>query len=211
MKTVIAVAALLAAAGTTLADGVAYMTAPGGAFHAATVSGYIGEPAGGDFDTFCIELNEFFSPNNNYAVTLGMSAVGGGQGGGSPDALSERTALMYSTFRAGGAFATTNFGNVVVDTDAEETALQDAVWASEDELAYASLTGLAKDLYDWADANAQAGVFHSVAVMNLWNGDGSAAQSMLTIVPLPTAAWAGLGSLAMVLGTGYIRRRNQQA
>jgi LPXTG-motif cell wall-anchored protein len=31
------------------------------------------------------------------------------------------------------------------------------------------------------------------------------------LVPLPTAAWAGLGMMGGVVGMAYIRRRKQQA
>ncbi len=37
------------------------------------------------------------------------------------------------------------------------------------------------------------------------------AQDQLVIVPLPPAAWAGLGALAGVMGVGYVRRRKLAA
>jgi hypothetical protein len=213
MKNALAVAALLAASSAALADGQALMTSPGnGAYHAQATSGYIGEGGGAGFDTFCVELNEYFSPPESMGVVLSMNAVNGGVGGGSPDPLSERTALMYRTFRDGGTFATASYGNVVVTGDAFwQAKLQDAIWASEDEVTLSSLSQQARELYDWAQNNAVAGNFYNVAVMNTTRPSGERGQDFLTIVPLPTAAWAGLGSLAMVLGTGYIRRRSQQA
>jgi hypothetical protein len=51
-------------------------------------------------------------------------------------------------------------------------------------------------------------------VLRLWanysNGQFSGnRQDQLTLIPLPPAAWAGLGSLAGVMAIGYVRRRKQ--
>jgi hypothetical protein len=210
MTKTIAVAALLAAASSALASQV-LMTNPGGAYHAELVSGYVGEGgASPGFDTFCIEENEFFYPPEVMISSISNQAVSGGVGGPHPDPISERTALMYWTYRTGGSFG--GSGVVSMSDDGEQNSLQRAVWASEDEISYSDLAGYEKDLYDWAEANAVSGEFHHVAVLNTRHAwDGTNGQDFLTIVPLPSAAWAGMGSLALVLGTGYVRRRNQQA
>ncbi len=47
----------------------------------------------------------------------------------------------------------------------------------------------------------------NVRVINYNRVDGNPGQSFLTLVPLPTAAWMGLGLLAAAAGTSYARRR----
>lgn len=145
------------------------------------------------------------------------------------DTISSATALLYYQFRTGG-----NFGGLYtssVTTTALTEALQLAFWYSEGELrnstnpttgvfsnatnannAYNSNT-LAQSLFAWAaDSNNNLGRDWGVRVLQLWAQDATGAytvfrQDQLTIVPLPPAAFAGLGTLAGVIGLGYIRRR----
>jgi hypothetical protein len=47
--------------------------------------------------------------------------------------------------------------------------------------------------------------------VSIGTGDTNLGQDLMVLVPLPPAAWAGLGSLAGVLGFTAIRRRKLQA
>ncbi len=209
----VALAGLSAAAGSAFGDGQVNMTAPGAGYLATYVSGYIGQmggPGGSatSFTTFCIELDEFFYPGTTYDARLSDEAEQGGVGGPSPDPLSSRTAALYQTFREGGSI-----DGSVVDTAAEYTALQDAIWASEEEVTYASLSALAKSMYDWAEeatdgdtvsdiAAFSGGSLGKVRVMQLWETGDTAGnvQDMLTLIPLPgTAGLASLGLMGVVL------------
>lgn len=183
-----------------------------------------GRDSSTSFLTFCIEENEHLTFGNDYYTQIEKSAVNGGIGGPNPDFISARTALLYLEFRA--MISDENSGTVVPGgrfngslgpslSTAETTAIQHAIWASENERSYAGLSTLAQSLYDWADANNN-GALNGVRVLRLWNSHSLVSgaysgnrQDLLTIVPLPPAAWAGIGSLAGVMAFGYVRRRKQ--
>jgi hypothetical protein len=221
--------ALAATSGSVLADqvnvsnpGATYrnQSFSGGAFRATVVSGYVGETGGfggtaNSFLTFCLERDEFVSLGTTYYAELDTVARDGGSGGPSPDPISYETAALYQEFRSAGSFGNlAGLTNNLLDTANEIRSLQLAIWHAEDEMPGSEYTNdtLAVALYNWAVAN-NSGSIGNVRVMNLWtSSDGTGhAQDMLTIVPLPTAAWAGLGSLAGVFGMGYARRRSHNA
>jgi hypothetical protein len=194
----------------------------GGAFSAVRVSGYIGETGGpggssNSFLTFCLERSENIGlPQTSFAEIGDRALAGGPDGGNDPapgDPLSLVTAFLYWTFRTGQAMGAQG----VVDSADETRSLQRAVWFSENELNGTETEWLqdtrAQDYYNWAAANHDDSM-HGVAVLRLWadysNGQYSGfRQDQLTIIPLPPAAWAGLGSLAGVMAIGYVRRRKQ--
>jgi hypothetical protein len=222
-RNLLVVLAVAGLAGTALADQV-HISHPGdeyrhpnfagGAFRASHVSGYIGEYGGfggsaDSFLTFCLEKDEFVNMGSTYYVTLDTVARDGGAGGPSPDPISAQTAAMYQEFRNGGSFG----GLGALDTANEIRSLQMAIWFSEDEISNAEFNNdaLAVALYNWGAQNNN-GTIGNVRVMNLWtSANGGHAQDMLTIVPLPTAAWAGMASMAGVAGLGYVRRRGHRA
>ncbi len=208
----------------------------GGAFTATPTSGYIGELSGPgsigtSFQTFCLQENENVGLPGNYTAVISTYTVLEGRSNYDPsgptapttgtgrDYLSPTTALLYSTFRNGGNFG--GFGTGQSTQDLTQ-ALQLAIWFSEGELTdgdntfgnYSNYAGgagddtLAEKLFAWASnpLNNQGSLW-DVRVLQLFNADGSNAQDMLTIVPLPPAAYAGMGTLAGVIGMGYIRRR----
>lgn len=197
----------------------------GGAFRAVTVSGYIGEGGGpggsaNSFLTFCLERGENIGlPQTSYA-DIGMRAMNGGPDGGNDpapgDPLSSVTAYLYWIFRTGQSMGSGAFAGAVDNAD-DTRSLQRAIWFSENEFTGSESEwqndSRAQNYYNWAVANSD-GDFHGVAIMRVWanynNGEYSGnRQDQLTLIPLPPAAWAGLGSLAGVMAIGYVRRRKQ--
>jgi hypothetical protein len=229
-------AALAALAGLAMADGhVKFMDATGiyngtdgtgGAFVISQDSGDNGLLGGlglsatsggeygrGSFYTFCMEWNENVNFSTAYYTQLAKSSMFGGVSGGSgnpvTDPLGSETALLYRTFRDGGSFG----GSIgVIDSSAETTALQFAIWYSEGEKNWSQLSPNAQYLYNWAAANAD-GSLYGVRVLRMWasysNGVYSGArQDLLTLVPVTPAAYAGIGTLA-AMGMFAIARRRQ--
>jgi hypothetical protein len=221
---------------TVLADGVVTVVNPGAAWRDQGFSGgafqidvntpYVGETGGpgpgnpaSSFLSFCLEHNENIGFGGVYNAYINTSAyLGGVGGGGAPngDPIDSRTAALYAEFRGANAFGGTNavtlttFGGAGVDTAVETRALQQAIWYIEQEITSLPST-LATDFYNWAVSH-DSGDIGLVRVLRLYNrnsdgSDGALAQDQLTIVPLPPAAWAGMGSLAGVMAIGFVRRR----
>lgn len=175
------------------------------------------------FLSFCLEVTEHLSFGSTYYTQIATSAANGGAGGGNPDPLSSTTALLYHEFRnmvsdaSVGSVATGGRFNGLLGavlTSAETTAIQQAIWYSENEIG--SISGDALAIYNWANTNND-GSLYNVRVLRLWTGwtaqggySGNS-QDLLTIVPLPPAAWAGIASLSGIGIFGIIRRRKQLA
>ena len=137
-----------------------------------------------------------------------------------PDALDARTAAIYREFRKitdGTASTAGLFGGALGATlsSAGTTAIQNAIWYSEGEIA--SVSGAALAIYNWGVANQGQGI-GTVRVLRLWNtynaqtGQYSGShQDLLTMIPLPPSAYAGMGTLAGMLGLAVARRRKLAA
>jgi hypothetical protein len=167
--------------------------------------------ADGDFQTFCIERNEFFNPNdgNPYTWDLNSQAIFGGKSktdpyastryagdfygdSGTGDILCPETAWLFTEF----FFGTLSYGGYAYDYD-EDTAesgdrtssakqLQLAIWFLEGEdVSYASLTGAAKAWVDYAHALYVAKTITDigkVGVLNLYYANGTKAQDQLVML-----------------------------
>ena len=180
------------------------------------------------FLSFCIERNEYITNSGTYWTEISTTALYGGQGGqqgGQGDPLSSRTALLYSQFRQignEGVVPNTLFNGLIADgvwNASDSSALQLAIWKSEDENVNVGSNPLAAALFNWATGAAN-GSLYGVRVLRLWQNrsgtDGNYTysgehQDQLTLIPLPPAAWAGLSTLAGVGFVGYIRRRKNTA
>jgi hypothetical protein len=231
MKIMTGIAGVLVAAamaGSAMADGIVNTDYAGGnltgfngggGFRMTQISGYNGENGGtggtaNSFVTFCLEENEYFSPGSNYFTQIATSTANGGVSGGNPDPIDGITARMYLEFRNGGSF-----GGVVpggVWNNSTISSLQLAIWYEEGERPLSDLDANALAMLAWGTANSD-GALHGVRVVRQWSsydpqsGFSGNAQDMLTIVPLPPAATAGLATMAGVLGLGYARRRKLSA
>lgn len=198
-----------------------YSAAAGGNFRAdpnADLTFVIGNYATGAtdgtwFGTFCLEKNEYFSPNGTYKVTLNDRAIAGGLG--SPtvgyDIISQGTAYLYTLF-ATGALAPAYYGN-----SAEAAKLQNVIWALEDEQAFGSTNAYTVLLSTYFGASWQtaAKVDYSgsdVKVMNLVDNNGGRHQDQLVFLGdrVPDSGWtlALLGSA--LLGLALAGRRTRK-
>jgi hypothetical protein len=98
----------------------------------------------GNFQSFCVELNEFLTGNpyqatiNYNEITGETSAVGGGRFGqvGGADPLSEATARLYAEFvgsNDGLAALSSSLGYNFADATDRNSAVQLAIWVMEQE------------------------------------------------------------------------------
>lgn len=173
------------------------------------------------FLSFCLEKQDNLAFNTTYFSEISTSTfdtlppVGGPT---NPDPIDNRTAAIYREFRKitdGTASTAGLFGGALgaTLTSAGTTAIQNAIWYSEGEIA--SVTGAALDIYNWGVANQGQGL-RGVRVLRLWgsysNGQYSGSrQDLLTMIPLPPSAYAGMGTLAGMLGLAVARRRKLAA
>lgn len=166
---------------------------------------------GGGFITFCMEIPEGLGATR-FDVTIDTVAyAGGGGSSGIPlsDPLDAATAYLYQTFM-NGTLSTGGF--TYLDGDSG-LALQQALWALEEELTYAQLPiGMARDLYDAAvfarDFGAWGNTIGNVRIMNLYEVDThELRQSQLVIIPLPGTVGLATAGLASLFGFGILRRR----
>jgi len=173
----------------------------------------------GNYITFCVERNEHIGNGATYNAKVNTVADKGGLGGGNPDPLDARTAFLYTAFLKGtlaDKLASAGLSSFIVGDGVSGSALQDAIWAIENELdAEGGREGIrsqiGKDMYDLASAAVmQGGEWYgkgigSVRILNLTDPNtGDTKQDQLILIPLPTSAMLALAGL---LGVAYISRK----
>ncbi len=189
----------------------------GGEFAMQSISGPV---QFGNFQSFCIELNESLSPGTEYSFNINEAgAIGGGIAGGNPDPLDAKTAALYEAFWFGTLdcydFDNNGDGGLSGDLNRRRSgaALQAAIWELEDERAIEDTTA-DQDVRDLANyfvdtlggQLANQGLGARVRVMNMYRlSDGRASQDILTLIPLPqTGALAAMGLAGVA-----VRRRSR--
>lgn len=196
---------------------------PGGEFNATVLSG-----GSGTFETFCLEKNEYFAFYGQtlkvQSITSGAMSGGMGGGVGGSDPLDNRTAYLYTKFRAGAdggaGLSGYDYGNATARVS-DANALQNAIWYLEQEITSigSGITAAeATQAQAWVNQANAAGWTNlgNVQALNLWRettaGSGNfnlQAQDQLYITPVPEPETymmllAGLGLM------GFVARRRQR-
>jgi len=184
----------------------------GGAFNASILTG---ASAGGSFQTFCLEYNEYF---NSYGQTLKIKKVntgaenGGVSGQTSPnfDPIDTKTAYLYTQFSKHGLSNYDYYngaqGSAPAAATRDGTSLQLAFWILENEIAYNSTNAGAQSLYrTYFDSNGNVRTSGITADNNLiaqqtksWLDE---ANSALTAQLNP---WSGIGNVRVLNLQRYV-------
>lgn len=163
---------------------------PGGEF-LLTVSDTPGGSPIDQFITFCVQMTQYM----NFSDTFVVNAVSTAPDDQSTD-LDQRTAYLYSSFRAG-TLAGYTPGNAT-----SANLLQNAIWYFEGENVGNQSGNMFVQAGNDAVANGWSGL-GNVRVLNLSYLDGRPAQDQLTTVPEPST----LALLASGVAGLYFRRR----
>ena len=168
---------------------------------------------GANFQTFCLETSEYFTPGNTYNVSVSQTIqYNGGQFLPPGEPLTLGTAWLYSQFAAGtlaGYDYTQGSGRIASAGD-----LQQTIWYLQGEVG-SLMNGSADGSADYAAALAALGGnigtdsdgAFGVVAMNLTSSDGNDQdQLMITAQPAPEPGTMALGLLGLLSLGGYKAR-----
>jgi hypothetical protein len=186
-----------------------YGSTGGGEFNGQVV----GTSAAIDFISFCLEINEYFSPGQNLLVKdVSTEARNGGAGGPSPDPISYATAYLFTEF-ALQTLTGYDFGSGAARL-ASANSLQRAIWYLEQEIPMGQLDAQALAWVNQATAAGWTDV-GNVRVLNLLRQDLTGAYTLnaqdqlyLQSVPEPASlALFGVGLAALAAVRARARAR----
>jgi hypothetical protein len=177
--------------------------------------GFAGYAAGSVVSTFCLEVDEYFTPGQSYYANLNINneAVSGGQDwknsvyGQGPkheavsDPIDTRTAYLFTMFSQGDSRFTNEsmLATAIHYIEAEVTTRNNYVTLAEQAIAQGG---------EWYGKG-----LGNVGVMNLWdrfdgqNYSGAHQDQLIMVNPVPAPGAVVLGSIGMMF-IGYLRRRN---
>jgi hypothetical protein len=158
------------------------------------------------FQSFCLEENEYIYAGSTFTAVLNSKAIYGGVGGGPQgDPISAGTAWLYHNFQ--NQTLPEYEWTDVAGRHASAAELQNTIWWLEQEAGDPGAGNTFRnqviaEFGNASNAMADNNGKYPVAVLNLYNGDGSRAQDMLVCVPIPGAlllGFLGLGAAGLKL------------
>jgi hypothetical protein len=163
-----------------------------------------------DFQTFCVEKDEFINFNVTYYWKVSGAAEDGGIGGPSPDPLSPETAYLFAQFWKG---TLSSYFDNPLNRVTMANELQEAIWYLEEEI-----TSVSGQAATWVTEAQNSGWTDTgqVRVLNLYSGynagvySGNKQDQLVMVVPTPTGVGAGAAML-VALGIYNHRRRRSRA
>lgn len=165
-----------------------------------------GQFAGGSFATFCVELQNTLSGSRSYDIDSIQNGPNPSPGSGGPQYDSadeaEVNAVVAAAIRLGWINSDLSAGANATDT--RLAAIQGQVWKVV--LDNSVVTGNGAVATAMSDLQAEIAMDPSATVAGLRAMLNADTQDQLFVVPLPTAAFAGLITLGGLAGVKRLRR-----
>ena len=193
---------------TGVSGGISVTVTPGGTYSAGHMNHtiYHGATPAGSFQTFCIELGE--NANNgvsNYQIVDLTSAPDPDLGGSTYTQAQADAVIDVVTNAVSLGWIDINLQNAG-GTSEQISAVQAGIWAALFGSASSSNAGVQSALSTLTSESVNQGT-RALMASRLRAAVAQGEQDMLYVVPLPPAAWAGLGMLGAFAGVRSCRRR----
>jgi len=193
---------------TGVSGGISVTVTPGGTYSAGHMNHtiYHGATPAGSFQTFCIELGE--NANNgvsNYQIVDLTSAPDPDLSGSTYTQAQADAVIDVVTNAVSLGWIDINLQNAG-GTSEQISAVQAGIWAALFGSASSSNAGVQSALSTLTSESVNQGT-RALMASRLRAAVAQGEQDMLYVVPLPPAAWAGLGMLGAFAGVRSCRRR----
>jgi len=193
---------------TGVSGGISVTVTPGGTYSAGHMNHtiYHGATPAGSFQTFCIELGE--NANNgvsNYQIVDLTSAPDPDLSGSTYTQAQADAVIDVVTNAVSLGWIDINLQNAG-GTSEQISAVQAGIWAALFGSASSSNAGVQSALSTLTSESVNQGT-RALMASRLRAAVAQGEQDMLYVVPLPPAAWAGLGILGAFAGVRSCRRR----